>query len=349
MPFRVVQWATGNVGRYALRGILQHPELELAGVYVSNPEKVGRDAGELCGTDPVGVVATDDRDALLALDADCVSHMPLPSAQVGDDPDRDVRDVCELLASGKNVVTTVGYVYPQAYGTDLVERLEGACASGSSSFHGTGANPGFLGELLPLTLTGLSGRIDQVVVVESSEFSGYPSPTIIMDMMGFGAAEQDFPNVVERFGTWLTGLFVESIHMIADGLGASLERITTETELQLAEQDLALAAGRVAKGSVAGHRWVWEGFVKGEPRIRQEAVYRAHPSVAPDWPELGALVRVEGRPRMQMRLDHDWLSSGLLATAQHAVHAIPHVCRAEPGIRTFLDLPLLTARHSLSG
>jgi 4-hydroxy-tetrahydrodipicolinate reductase len=347
VSLRVVQWATGNVGRYALRGILQHPELELAGVLVSNPEKAGRDAGELVGREPVGVRATTDPEEILALDADCVCHMPLPSAQVGDDPDRDTRDICALLASGKNVVTTVGFVYPKAHGEALVRRLEGACREGGSSLHGTGANPGFLGELLPLTLSGLSGRVDEVVVVESSEFSGYPSPPIILDMMGFGAAEADFPKIGERFGSWLTGLFSECVHMIADGLAAPLERIETSTELRTAERELEIAAGRLPAGSVAGHRWLWQGIVAGEPRIRQEAVYRAHPSVAPDWPATGAEVRIEGRPRMELRLGHDWLSSGLLATAMHAVHAIPHVCRAGPGIRSFLDLPLVTARFAL--
>jgi len=347
MGLRVIQWATGNVGRYALRGILQHPELELAGVFVSNPEKSGRDAGELVGGEPVGVRATSSREEILALEADCLCHMPLPSAQVGDDPDRDLRDLCALLASGKNVVTTVGFVYPKAYGDDLLDRLESACREGGVSFHGTGANPGFLGELLPLTLSGLCGRIDEVVVVESTEFSGYPSPPIILDMMGFGADEADFPKVAERFGSWLTGLFAECVHMIADGLAAPLERIETRTELRTTDTELTIAAGRLSAGSVAGHRWHWDGIVAGKPRIRLEAVYRAHPSVAPDWPPTGAEVRIEGRPRMQLTLGHDWLSSGLLATAQHAVHAIPHVCRAAPGIRTFLDLPLITARHAL--
>lgn len=347
MGIRVVQWATGNVGRYALRSILAHPELELVGVYVKNPQKVGRDAGELLERDPIGVFATDDRDEILALDADCVCHMPLPSAQVGEDPERDTRDLCALLASGKNVVTSVGYVYPKAYGKDLVERFEAACREGTSSLHGTGANPGFLGELLPLTLTGLSGRVDRVSVIESSEFSGYPSPPIIMGMMGFGAAEADFGGISERFGSWLTGLFTECIHMIADGLAAPLERIEASTEVRLAESDLRIAAGRVPAGSVAGHRWTWRGIVGGEVRIQQEAVYRADPSVAPEWPALGAEIRIDGRPDMLLSLGHDWLSSGLLATAQHAVHAIPHVCRAQPGIRTFLDLPLITGRFAI--
>ena len=127
---RVVQWSTGNVGRHALRAILDHPDLELAGVYVTSPAKAGLDVGELLGREPVGVRTTADLDEVLALDADCVSHMPLPSKQVGDDPDKDTKDICRLLGSGKNVVTTVGYVYPKAYGPEVVDALESACAAG---------------------------------------------------------------------------------------------------------------------------------------------------------------------------------------------------------------------------
>lgn len=348
MAYRVIQWATGNVGRYALRSILDHPELELAGVLVTNPEKAGRDAGELVGRPPSGVHCTTSVEEVLALRADCVSHMPLPSAQVGGDPDRDARDLCRVLAAGKNVVTTVGFMYPRAHGPELVARFEAACQAGGTSLHGTGANPGFLGELLPLTFSALSARIDEIVALESSEFSGYPSKTIVLDMMGFGAEPREFERVSKRFGDWLTGLFAESVHLIADGLGATVDRVERELELREAPEDLTIAAGRVAKGSIAAQRWQWRGIVNGKPRIRQEAVYRAHASLAPEWGPLGAELRIEGKPRMHVRLGHDWLSSGLLATAQHAVNAIPHVCRAAPGIRSFLDLPLITGRGTLA-
>ena len=116
MTYRVVQWATGNVGRHSIRAVLDHPDLELAGVYVTSPAKAGLDAGEIAGREPVGVRASNDLEEILALDADCVAHMPLPSKQIGDDPDQDTNDICRLLESGKNVVTTVGFVYPKAYG-----------------------------------------------------------------------------------------------------------------------------------------------------------------------------------------------------------------------------------------
>ena len=138
-----MQWGTGNVGRHALRAVLDHPELELVGCYVTSSAKAGHDVGELLAqSERVGVAATTDLDSVLAARADVVVHMPLPAAQVADDPDLDTKNICRLLASGKNVVTTVGYVYPKAYGAGVFARLDAACLEGSSSLHGTGPTPG---------------------------------------------------------------------------------------------------------------------------------------------------------------------------------------------------------------
>lgn len=347
MRFRVVQWATGSVGRSALRTIARHPELELAGVYVTSPAKKGIDAGELCGLPRIGVVATNDVDEILALDAHCVCHTPLPSARYGDDPDADLRTICRLLESGKNVVTTTGYVYPKVYGPELVARIEAACARGGTSLHGTGVNPGWVGELLPLTMSALSARIDRVRVLESSDFSRYPSREIIVDMMGLGRAPAEFEKMVHKYQRWLEGLFRESVQMIADGLGLAIERHETRAEIRLASETFTIAAGEIARGSVAAQRFVFSGIAFGKPVIELEAVYRARAAEAPDWAEPGCSVEIDGRPRMRIDLSEGWLANGLLGTAMHAVHAIPHLVRAAPGIRTFLDLPLITGRHTV--
>ena len=340
-----MQWSTGNVGRHALRAILDHPELELAGVYVTSPAKAGIDVGELLGREPVGVRTTADLDAVLALDADCVSHMPLPSKQVGDDPDKDTKDICRLLASGKNVVTTVGYVYPKAYGPDVVDALEAACGEGGSSLHGTGLNPGFMAEVMPLTLSALSQRIDQVYVRESSEFSRYPSPEIILGMMGFGQPAEAYEAHGARYRGWLSGLFAESVWMVADGLGVALDGIETTRGGGAGRRRISRSPpGSSPAGTVAAQRWTWRGMVGARPVVVLEAVYKAAPHVAPDWPGSGWLTRIEGKPSITLDVDH-WIGSGLLATAMHAVHAIPAVVAAPPGIRTFLDLPLLVGRH----
>ncbi|HIK85529.1 MAG TPA: dihydrodipicolinate reductase [Myxococcales bacterium] len=348
MTYRVIQWASGNVGRASLQAVALHPELELAGLLVINPEKAGQDAGALCNRDPMGVAATADVEAILAMDADCVLHMPLPSVRYGDDPDTDVRDICRLLESGKNVITTVGYVYPKAYGRELVDRFESACATGGSSLHGTGVNPGWMGELLPLTMSAMCSRIDQVYVMESTDFSWYPSREVIVNMMGFGKPPAEFDAESKRYRDWLSGLFCESVEMIADGLGVDLDEIQKTAEFETAPETFDIAAGTIEAGTIAAQRFCWSGIAGGEKRIVLEAIYRARRDLVPIWADVGGIVRIEGRPQISFKLEEGWISNGLVGTALHAVHAVPHVCRAEPGIRTFLDLPLITGRHTVA-
>lgn len=349
MGLKVIQWATGNVGRAALRQILAHPDLELVGCLVHSDSKVGRDAGDLCRQPATGVLATSSVDEILALDADCVSHMPLPSAQYGDDPGVDLRNLCRILESGKNVVTTVGYLHPRAYGADVYEQLQRACHAGGSSLHGTGANPGWMSDVLPLTASAMSAQIDRIYVRESTDFSWYPSAHVLFDLMGMGSTEEEYAARAERYVGWLSGLFRESIMLVADGLGVVLDDITFESEVRTCKSELEIAAGRVAEGTVAAQRFVWSGVCRGKPAIVLEAVYMARREAAPDWPEPGFVCRIEGKPTMKFELDEGWISNGLIATAVHAVHAIPAVCAAAPGVRTFLDLPLIVGRYALKG
>jgi hypothetical protein len=345
----VIQWSTGNVGKGALKGILDRTDLELVGLHVLSPDKAGQDAGAIVGRPETGILATNDLERILALDADVVIHTPLPSLVYGEDPDEDVRNFCALLESGKNVITTVGYMYPKVYGAELTDRLETACRAGGTSFHSTGLNPGWLGDVLPLTMSSLSRRIDQVYVREITNFEFYPSPEIMFGMMGFGKTEEDFERDVERYRFWLTGLFRENIQLIADGLGVELDDITDTTERALAPTDLHPAAGVVREGTVAGQHWEWAGMKDGRKLIVHETVWRMHSSVAPDWPDGDHSVTVEGKPRMQINFDAFWINDGLLATGMHAVNAIPAVCDAAPGIRTFLDLPWLIGRGLVAG
>ena len=348
MPYRVIQWSTGNVGKGALDAILRRHSLELAGLYTTSAEKAGLDAGTCIGADPVGIHATNDLEEILALDADVVIHTPLPSLVYGDDPDKDVQNFCALLASGKNVITTVGYLYPKVHGRELTERIEAACAAGQSTFHSTGLNPGWLGDVLPLTLSSLSSRIDQIYVREITNFEFYPSPEIMFGMMGFGKTEAAFEQDVERYSHWLTGLFRENVQLIADGLGVELDEITATTNRAYATADLHPAAGPVKAGTVAGQHWEWAGLQNGRKVIVHETVWRMHEKVAPEWPQGDHSVTIEGRPRMQVNFDAQWINNGLLATGMHAVNAIPYVCDAPTGIRTLLDLPWILGQETLT-
>ena len=341
---RIIQWSSGNVGKGVVRSIAARDGLELVGLYVYSADKNGLDAGDIAGVDPMGVAATNDAESLLALDADVVIHTPLPSLIYGDNPDEDLETICRLLASGKNVITTVGYLYPAAHGDAVVEMLESACEQGRSSFHSTGLNPGWLGDVLPLTMSALSSRIDQVYVQEITNFQFYPSPEIMFDMMGFGKSAEDFAEGATRHHNWLTGLFRENIQLIADGLGLALDGITDRCELAYAPADLDTAAGLVRKDAVAGQHWTWTGVCADRELIVHETVWRMHDSVAPDWPEGDNKVILEGAPRMQINFDARWIDDGLLATGMHALNAVPTVVAAEPGIRTLLDLPWIIGR-----
>ncbi|MCX2980488.1 dihydrodipicolinate reductase [Halieaceae bacterium IMCC14734] len=344
MTTRVIQWSSGNVGKAIIRSIARRQEIELVGLYVYSQEKSGTDAGEIAGIAPLGILATDSVEDLLAIDADIVIHTPLPSLVYGDDPDADVATICQLLASGKDVITTVGYMYPKVYGAELVARFEDACNAGNSSFHSTGLNPGWLGDVMPLTMSSLSSRIDQVYVREITNFEFYPSPEVMFGMMGFGKTDAEFAQTIERYEHWLTNLFRENIQMIADGLGVELDTITDSRELAYADNDLQPAAGTVREGTIAGQHWEWAGISNGKKVIVHETVWRMHRSVAPDWPDGDHSVTIEGKPRMHITFDPVWIDDGLLATGMHALNAVPYVLAAGAGIKTLLDLPWIMGR-----
>ncbi|MFF7986090.1 GMC oxidoreductase [Streptomyces sp. NPDC007901] len=208
-PYRVVQWATGTIGARSLRGIIEHPGLTLAGVYVHTPAKAGRDAGELCGTGPTGVTATHDVDNVLSLDADCVLYAPLTC---------DVDEVCRLPASGANVVTTRGeFRHPGSMDPVVRERVEEACARGGSSIHSTGSSPGFITEAVPLVLTSLARRLDGLTIDESADLSRRPSPELLFGVTGFGVAPAAFD---ERRLSGARTSFGPSLRLVADALGS---------------------------------------------------------------------------------------------------------------------------------
>jgi hypothetical protein len=346
---RVVQWATGTVGRLAVAAVQAHPELELVGARVYGDDKVGQDVGDLVGIGPIGILATVDVDEILGLDAECVLYMP----RGGIDPATALDDVCGLLASGKNVVSTAvsAWIYPRSAGQEVVEPLESACATGRSSFHGTGIEPGWAAEVLPLTMSCLFRSIDSIRVQELLDYSSYPSRHTIVDVMGFGQApDAPVPGAdLERKGR----AFRAPLMLVADGLGASIEGIDVRREVAVAQEAFEVAAGRIEAGTVSAQRFSVSAIVGGREAITVEHITRLGGDQAPEWPAgRGWRVAIEGNPSMVLEAEiavhgEDENDQACLGTAMHAVHAIPFVCDAAPGIRTFLDLPMITGRNVL--
>ncbi len=347
MRYRVIQWATGNVGKLAIQSIARHPELELVGVWVHDPAKAGRDAGEIAGIAPLGVRATCDTEALLALDADCVMYCPLPW---------QVDEMCQILEAGKNVVTTCGYHFPFVQFPEATALLEAACQCGQVSLHSSGSNPGGVSERFPLTFSGWCNRIDRLVMTEYGDCRHYDTPGMIFEVMLFGKTEEEARNgfMLEI----LKRCFYESIDMVAAGLGVAVARYDFEHEVALATEPIETAAGVIAKGTVAAQRFTYTGEVTGGPTIitRQIWVMDDLPSTRLDPPWGGDRldgwnIHIEGDPTFDVNIDfpasytgRQRTRDGMMATAVHCVNAIPAVCRAAPGIRTYLDLPMITAR-----
>ena len=332
---RVVQWATGNIGRKALRGIIEHPALTLAGLHVYDPNKIGRDAGELCGVDAVGVPATGRIEDVLAVGADCVIYMPRMF---------DIDDVCRLLESGANVVTTCGqFHHPPSIDPAMRARVEDACKAGGTSIHSTGRSPGFISEAVPLVMTSIQRRLDKLTIDEYADLSKRDSPELLFGLMGFGrdlAPFQDFR------ADHLRSSFGPSLRLVADAVGLPLDDVTARGELAATPRETDIAAGTLKVGSVAAQRVTVSGIREGHELITFRATWYCTTELQPAWDlrDTGWHIAVHGdapldiEMRMPVPLEQ-MAETSPGYTANRAVNLVAAVCAAPPGIRSTLDLP----------
>ena len=355
-PLRVVAWSTGTVGKHAIAGILARPELELVGVWVSSDAKDGKDVGEICGTEPLGITATQDKAALLALAPDCVVHTAMTDA----DPFGALDLFAEMLAAGVNVVSSGPVFLQYPYGVipdDMLDRLIRAAAEGGASLHVNGIDPGFANDVLPLVMTSLSQRIDQVRVSEIADYSTYFQPFVNNELYGFGKPVDDVPYL---FSPGIISLAWGSVvRIIAAGLGVTLDEPLGESvEFAEADRDYETVSGPVPKGTRCAVRFRVIGNVGGEPRIVLEHVTRTHPEQRPDWPQPAGgdgcyRVEITGEPMMTVDFQHkgengDHNVSGMITTAMRLVNCVQPVVAAPPGLVTALDLMQVTGRDLMT-
>ncbi|MES9542274.1 dihydrodipicolinate reductase [Actinomadura sp. NPDC000600] len=354
MTYRVVQWSTGNVGRHAIAGIDARPDLELAGVWVSNPAKLGRDAGDLAGLGrDLGVTATGDADALLALRPDCVVYTSMADVRLMEAID----DLCRILRAGVNVVSSspVFLQFPDGVvPPEMSDPVREAAAAGGASIFVNGIDPGFANDVLPLAVTGISERIDQVRCMEILNYNTYDQATVLFDIMGFGRPLDDVPMLLQP-GV-LTMAWGSVVRQIAAGLGVELDEIAEWHTRLPAPETFAVSAGTIEKGTAAALRFEVRGMRGGEAAVVLEHVTRLRDDLAPDWPQPAGAgcyrVEVRGEPNytVDLRLlgtDGDHNTAGLKATAMRLVNAVPAVVEAPPGLLTALDLPLIAGRGLL--
>jgi 4-hydroxy-tetrahydrodipicolinate reductase len=335
-PYRVVQWATGNIGLRSLRAVIEHPDLELVGLYVYSEAKDGVDAGELCGLPRVGVTATRDVDAILALRPDCVLYM-------GDRVDADA--ICRLLESGANVVSTRSEFHrPDDLHPEMRARLEDACSRGGSTLFSTGSSPGFITEALPFALLSMQRRLDRLLIEEFADMSSRNSPEMIFDLMGFGRDPSHFdPRGVEAHGG---ASFAGSLGVVADALALPLDEVVAKGQVAVARNATLIAAGRIEAGTIAAQRLDVTGMHDGRPLLTFSANWYLTPDVEPAWDlrATGWHVLVEGDTPLDVDIHfpvppEEWAATSPGLTAHRPVNAIAYVCAAEPGLRTSAELP----------
>ncbi|BDX30423.1 diacylglycerol kinase [Mycobacterium antarcticum] len=352
MTIRVAAIGTGNVGKHALTQLIRDPRFELTGVWVSSEAKAGKDAAELAGLDePTGVTATTDLEAILAARPECVVYTAMADNRLVE----ALEDYRRILAAGVNVVASAAVFLQYPWGTlpdEMLAPIAEAAEAGKASIFVNGIDPGFANDLLPMALAGTCQSIEQIRCMEIINYDTYDSATVMFDVMGFGKPLDETPMLLQP-GV-LSLAWGSVVRQLAAGLGVTLDEVVETHVREPAPEDFDIASGHIARGTTAALRFEVRGMVDGKPVVVLEHVTRIRDDLCPDWPQPaqhGGSYRIEitGEPSYALDLclssalgDHN--HAGLVATAARVVNAIPEVVAAAPGIRTTLDLPLVTGK-----
>jgi len=357
---RVIQYTAGVTGKIAIRAMADHPELELAGMLVWSKDKVGRDAGELAGIGPLGVIATDSLDEILRLDADAVSFMGLW-------PDLDL--ICPMLESGKHVVLTPGLLYPKYLGEAVVGRLEDACAKGKACVFGGGISPGYVQCIAPITLSNLARRVDRITVEEFVDFHDVAeSPELIGSMLGFGRTLQDVrANKHPHYDEMMPKFFNQTVALTADALCLDLDSIQDDIQYFVSPGGGEIASLKIAPGTIGGARCKFMGMKNGEAKITVVLNWACTYDLGEGWFDESEIsnstqwrVTVEGDPSMRLTFEQadrfgkdggnarKSTEHSFIITVMNVLHAIPYLVReTTPGIKHYGNLPLMAGRHTI--
>jgi 2,4-diaminopentanoate dehydrogenase len=342
-PYRIIVWATGAVGKYAIRATARHPDFELVGTLVYSSAKAGKDAGDIAGIAPLGVRATTSKEDIFAMPADCVFYAPLMS---------DIEDILKLLESGKNVVTPTGFSYVRDRA--LLARINAACAKGGVSFHGSGIHPGFTGDRLPLVLSAMCERIDKITVYEVADMSDHDESVDMIKALGFFMSAEEAAKSPPVLLPVMSTIFREGMQMVAAGLGFEIDDFKTTHEFAIAARDIQAACGTIRKGQVGGQHFSYKGFSKGRLVCEYQTYWKMSPdALEPNWAfdkTLGYTIDIEGAPSLRCTFETVGgrpAELGLHATAMNVFNAVPLVIQAAPGMKTALDLPLITGYRTV--
>ena len=347
MPIKVAVWGTGNVGRPALRAILSHRDLELCAVIVSDPGKVGRDAGELAGVGATGVTATDDWQAVLALKPDALVYAATADTRPGDAG----AELTACLAAGINVVSTAFYsfLHPGSAPQEVLTPIEAACRDSGASLLVSGIDPGWVMDTLPILLSGAVSGIREIRCREIFNYALYDQPAVVRDVIGFGGSMDELPLMLHDFAIEM--VWAPMVRLLGDALGKPVERIEIALERKPLERSIEVPGmGEFVAGGQGAFRFEVRGYHGGDALYVVEHVTRIDDACAPEWPyppegQGCHQVVISGNPDLTVSVhaeDHfepGAAGGGNATAANWIVNAIPGVVAARPGVVTTLDLP----------
>jgi 2,4-diaminopentanoate dehydrogenase len=323
---RVVQFGVGPIGASIARLMRAKSSLEIVGAIDRDPAKAGRDLGEVAGAKdaPWGILISPQAPPILAKDIDVVMHST--SSYLASVMD----ELLGCLAAGCCVVSTCEELaYPFHKHPGLSESLDSAAKDEGVALVGTGVNPGFVMDKLVLDLSAASQRVDHAKVVRIVDASKRRLP--LQKKIGAGMTQEQFREQVAAGVIKHHGL-PESVAMVADGLGFTLDDISETIAPMIAEETITTEFLQVAPGQVAGVHQIARGRFAGEEKIFMELKMYVGATNPAD------TIGLRGEPNLSLTIPGG--THGDIATAAVAVNAIQAILAAPAGLRTVRDLPL---------
>jgi hypothetical protein len=344
---RVVQCYTGGVGSEIVRRMAGHPVMELIGVLVHDPLKSGRDAGELVGAAPNGVITTTSLDEIIAL---------RPDGAIWSGKSYDIDAYARILGAGIDLYTGMGGYFIE--GAPEEPRLAAAAAAGGASFCAGGNIPGLASDVLPLFVSGYCGRVRQIRAWQRNHVAGNHSRFQLVELLGLGRPPHSSP-LLERVNAGWLSVAMQSSRMIAKGMGLAWESAgLIEVEHALAPRRAVLEGSGlvIEQGTVAGMRWTMAARANGREFYRLVNEQTAMLGLGADWRQsLEAppwRVEIDGEPPVVCTFG--WGPgaepghANTLLNAARAMNMLPRLIAAPPGLLTVLDFPAAAALDGLA-
>ncbi len=336
--YNIIVRGLGNVGRAAVRMIMGKESLNLVGAVDVDPNKIGRDAGEIFGFGKAGVIVSQDVDKVFALDADVIlDYTPLVRDEKGGFTPSAI-EICRALNAKKNVITTLPIYYSKVVTPELFEMINDCATKNGVTYLPSGLLPGAYASYIPMVISGIMGRVDKIVVESGEDDQDNTSSWV--KVFGYGVDPKVFPN--ERLKAGIVSYYVSAVHEMGDRLGFKFDKIQNTHEVFVAPQDLHPAFGTVKEGTICGHRFVMAGMINGEEKVSLRYIHKICHDVVAD-PPINDSIHIEGLPgdidvelKGMMPLDESYVTS-----AAPTINVIPVVVEAAPGFRQAMDLPVV--------